>query len=144
MILDFGKDDEYNMKKGAIDMDLAGFKIFDFSEGTPYFSITKNGMTFSKAVTLKLGCPAYARLLINYDTKQVVLQACPEDTPRAVPFYREKANDIYSVRWNSRDLIATFERLFETTFENHGFRVEGAIVDDHMMLFDLNHAKALV
>lgn len=125
-------------------MDLTGFEVFDFSEGTPYFSITKNGMTFSKAVTLKLGRPTFARLLINAETKQVVLQACAEETPRAVPFYREKANEVYSVRWNSRDLIATFERLFGTTFENHGFRVEGALVDSQTMLFDLNHAKALV
>lgn len=125
-------------------MDLTGFTAFDFSEGTPYFSITKNGMTFSKAVTLKLGRPPYARLLINADTNQVVLQPCSKDTPQSVPFYREKANDIFSVRWSSRDLIATFERLFGTKFENHGFRVEGTIVDDNMMLFDLSQAKALV
>lgn len=125
-------------------MDLTGFKVFDFSEGVPYFSVTRNGLTFSKAVTLKMGCPTHARLLINPDTRQVVLQACPESTPRAVSFFREKGNDIYSVRWNSRDLIGTFERLFGTTFDNHGFRVEGALVDDQTMLFDLNYAKPLL
>ena len=125
-------------------MDLTGFTVFDFSEGVPYCSVTRNGLTFSIAVTLKLGCPSYARLLINYETRQVVLQACSENTQRAVPFYREKGNEIYSVRWSSRDLIATFERLLGTTFEKHGFRVEGALVDNQTMLFDLDNAKALL
>jgi len=141
---------KYNIQvKGCECMDLTGFKVFDFSEGVPYFSVTRNGMTFSKAVTLKLGCPSHVRLLINNEKKQVVLQACPENTPQSVPFYKEKGskekgNEVFSVRWNSRDLIATFERLFGTTFENHGFRVEGALIDEQMMLFDLNYAKALV
>ena len=130
--------------KGRVGMDLSGFKAFDFSEGIPYFSVTKNGLTFSKAVTLKLGCPAYARLLINADTRQVVLQSCSEETRYAVPFFRDRGKDIFSVRWNSRDLIATFERLFGTTFESRGFRVEGSLVDEETMLFDLNCAKELV
>lgn len=143
--LDMMSVNYYNLQvKGCEYMDLTGFKVFDFSEGVPYFSVTKNGLTFSKAVTLKLGCPSYVRLLINSETKQVVLQVCSENTPRSVSFYKEKGNDIFSVRWNSRDLIATFERLLGTTFENHGFRVEGALVDEQMMLFDLNFAKPLV
>ena len=83
--------------KGCENVDLTGFKAFDFSEGVPYFSVTKNGLTFSKAVTLKLGCPSYVRLLINSETKQVVLQVCSENTPRSVSFYKEKGNDIFSV-----------------------------------------------
>ena len=143
--LDAKTASHYNLQvKGCENVDLTGFKAFDFSEGVPYFSVTKNGLTFSKAVTLKLGCPSYVRLLINSETKQVVLQVCSENTPRSVSFYKEKGNDIFSVRWNSRDLIATFERLLGTTFENHGFRVEGALVDEQMMLFDLNFAKPLV
>ena len=35
-------------------MDLSGFSAFDFSEGVPYFSVTLNGLTFNKAVVLKL------------------------------------------------------------------------------------------
>lgn len=124
-------------------MDLSGFIVFDFSEGIPYFSVTRSGLTFSKAVTLKLGRPSHARLLINPETKQIVLQACSADMPRAVPFYRERKNEVLSVRWNSRDLIATIERMLGTTFEIQGIRVEGILIDDHTMLFDLNQAKTL-
>ena len=96
-------------------VDLSGFTAFDFSEGVPYCSITANGVTFNKAVTLKMGSPAYVRLLINGDSRQIILQACDEDTPRAVAFYRPKKNG-----------------------------VDGELVGDGMMLFDLNAAKTLV
>ena len=125
-------------------MDLTGFKAFDFTEGIPYFSVTRNGLTFSKAVTRKLGFPPYVRLLNNSETKQIALQVCTEEAPRSVSFYRDRGNDVYSVRWNSRDLIATLERLIGTSFESHGFRVEGVLIDDQTMLFDLNSAKELV
>ena len=70
-------------------MDLSGFTPFDFTEGVPYFSITQNGLTFNKAVTLKMGSPSYVRLLINESSRQIILQACPENAP----------NDMYPVFW---------------------------------------------
>ena len=71
-------------------MDLSGFAVFDFSEGIPYFSVTSNGVTFNRAVTLKLGTPAFVRLLINESTRQVALQVCDESTPKAVAFYKPR------------------------------------------------------
>lgn len=82
-------------------MDLSGFSAFDFSEGVPYFSVTLNGLTFNKAVVLKLGSPAYVRLLINEESRQVVLQVCEETTPKATTFYKPKKNGVLSVRWSS-------------------------------------------
>ena len=78
-------------------MDLSGFSAFDFSEGVPYFSITQNGLTFNKAVVLKLGSPAFVRFLINEETHQVALQVCEESAPKAVAFYRPKKNGVLSV-----------------------------------------------
>lgn len=124
-------------------MDLSGFAVFDFSEGIPYFSVTSNGVTFNRAVTLKLGTPAFVRLLINESTRQVALQVCDESTPKAVAFYKPKTNGVLSVRWNAQDLVATFKRLMESDLQ-HGFRVNGELVENGLMLFDLNTAKALV
>ena len=124
-------------------MDLSGFAVFDFSEGIPYFSVTSNGVTFNRAVTLKLGTPAFVRLLINESTRQVALQVCDESTPKAVAFYKPKTNGVLSVRWNAQDLVATFKRLMESDLQ-HGFRVNGDLVDNGLMVFDLNTAKALV
>lgn len=124
-------------------MDLSGFSVFDFSEGIPYFSVTSNGVTFNRAVTLKLGTPAFVRLLINESTRQVALQVCDESTPKAVAFYKPKTNGVLSVRWNAQDLVATFKRLMESDLQ-HGFRVNGELVESGLMVFDLNTAKALV
>ena len=124
-------------------MDLSGFAVFDFSEGIPYFSVTSNGVTFNRAVTLKLGTPAFVRLLINESTPQVALQVCDESTPKAVAFYKPKTNGVLSVRWNAQDLVATFKRLMESDLQ-HGFRVNGELVENGLMVFDLNTAKALV
>ena len=124
-------------------MDLSGFAVFDFSEGIPYFSVTSNGVTFNRAVTLKLGTPAFVRLLINESTRQVALQVCDESTPKAVAFYKPKTNGVLSVRWNARDLVATFKRLMESDLQ-HGFRVNGELVENGLMVFDLNTAKTLV
>lgn len=124
-------------------MDLSGFAVFDFSEGIPYFSVTSNGVTFNRAVTLKLGTPAFVRLLINESTRQVALQVCDESAPKAVAFYKPKTNGVLSVRWNAQDLVATFKRLMESDLQ-HGFRVNGELVENGLMVFDLNTAKALV
>ena len=124
-------------------MDLSGFAVFDFSEGIPYFSVTSNGVTFNRAVTMKLGTPAFVRLLINESTRQVALQVCDESTPKAVAFYKPKTNGVLSVRWNAQDLVATFKRLMESDLQ-HGFRVNGELVENGLMVFDLNTAKALV
>ena len=124
-------------------MDLSRFAVFDFSEGIPYFSVTSNGVTFNRAVTLKLGTPAFVRLLINESTRQVALQVYDESTPKAVAFYKPKTNGVLSVRWNAQDLVATFKRLMESDLQ-HGFRVNGELVENGLMVFDLNTAKTLV
>ena len=114
-------------------MDLSGFSAFDFSEGVPYFSVTLNGLTFNKAVVLKLGSPAYVRLLINEESRQVVLQVCEGTTPKATTFYKPKKNGVLSVRWSSQDLVATFKRLLENDFREHGigvFEVVGFRIGD--------------
>ena len=124
-------------------MDLSGFDVSASAEGIPYFSVTSNGVTFNRAVTLKLGTPAFVRLLINESTRQVALQVCDESTPKAVAFYKPKTNGVLSVRWNAQDLVATFKRLMESDLQ-HGFRVNGELVENGLMVFDLNTAKALV
>lgn len=123
-------------------MDLTGFSAFDFSQGAPYFSVTSNGVTFNKAVTLKLGAPAYVRLLINKETNQIALQVCDENAPQATAFYKAKKREVYSVRWNSQDLLAVFREMLNSDLL-HGFRVDGKMVGSDVMLFDLNEAKPL-
>lgn len=123
---------------------LDDFVVFDFNEGVPYLSITKNGVTFNKAVTLKLGTPRYVRLLINATKKNVAIQVCDENEEKAAQFYRPNAKDIFSVRWSGRDLLNTLRELLDDDLQNHGFRVDGVLLrGEHAMLFDLNKAVLL-
>ena len=123
---------------------LEGFSAFDFSEGVPYASFTQNGVTFNKSVTLKLGEPEYARFLINTDTKQVAIQACEADEKNATVFYRPKASGALSVRWNTRDLLITIERLMGWNFREISYRVDGLLLqDERAIVFDLSKATPL-
>ncbi len=58
-------------------MDLSGFSAFDFSEGVPYFSITQNGLTFNKAVVLKLGSPAASGYINSSGSTRLFLLRVP-------------------------------------------------------------------
>ena len=44
---------------------LDGFTAFNFDEGVPYVSVTRNGVTFNKAVVMKLNYPENVLLLIS-------------------------------------------------------------------------------
>ena len=113
-------------------MDLTNFRVFDFNEGLPYVSITSNGLTFNKSVIMKMNYPAYVRLLIN------------ETDARAVQFYKQNPRNILSVRFNSKDLINTIERICEWNLENTSYRVNGVIVPEaDLMLFNLSDATPM-
>lgn len=124
----------------VISMDLSAFKAFNFQEGVPYLSITDNGVTFNKAVTLKMGKPEYTVFLIDRVGKRVVLKACDENTPNAVKFFnKDRNNPILSVRWNSRDLLNTLSQLMGWDLSKTGYRIPGTFYQaDDLVLFDLN------
>ena len=69
---------------------LEKFKTFNFNEGIPYISITKNGIRFSKGVVMKLKYPQYVIFLINENSQQIALQVCDKKTPNATVFYKQK------------------------------------------------------
>ena len=123
---------------------LAGFKAFNFSEGVAYVSATNNGITFNRSVLLKLGCPTHVVLLINEDAKQIAVQACDESDENAVPFYKKKANDVLSVRWNSRDLMNNLSAMMGWDLNTKSYRVEGVLLkDENAILFDFSKASEL-
>lgn len=121
------------------------FKCFDFNEGVPYVSVTNNGLTFNKAVIMKMEYPAYVRLLINEKGKQMAIQKCNEGDEKAAQFFREKSNGVLSVRWNSKDLIQTIARLNGWDLTKESYRINGILIpEDSLMLFDLNEATVMV
>lgn len=126
-------------------IDLSKFKAFDFSEGVPYASITTNGMTFNKAVIMKLGYPNHVKLLIDEENMQMVVQVCSEQDDKSVQFYKEKANGVLSVRWNARDLMNTISRITGWDLKKFSYRVDGVLIQEqNLMLFDMKNAVTQV
>ena len=120
------------------------FKTFDFTEGVPYVSITRNGITFNKAVVMKLGCPAYAILLINDIDKQIAIQVSSEENNKAVPFYKEKKSGLISVRWNGKDLMNTITDMMQWDLDEKSYRVDWLLIkEENAMLFDFSQAKEI-
>ncbi|MBR4232609.1 MAG: hypothetical protein IKR95_05305 [Oscillospiraceae bacterium] len=125
---------------------LDGFTSFNFNEGVPYMSVTKNGLTFNKGVVLKLQCPEHVRFLINSETKQVALQCCEEGTQNAVEFFsgKKKESKILSIRWNGKDLLNTIKDLTGWNLSKDSYRVDGRLLpEEHAMLFNLSDAVLL-
>jgi len=125
---------------------LDGFVPFNFAEGVPYVSITKNGVTFNKGVIMKLQFPHYVRLLINTTAKQVALQACTEGMENAVPFCSEDKKDskVLSIRWNGKDLLNTLSDMMSWNLNASAYRIDGKLIQtDNAILFDFAEAKEL-
>lgn len=124
--------------------DFSDFSTFDFEEGVPYVSVTKNGITFNKGVVMKLGRPSRVVLLINSDSKQIAIRSCDEETPRSNAFYKENNRGVVSVRWNSRDLLSTLKDMMGWNLDLDSYRVEGTLLkEEGAMLFDFNRAEKM-
>lgn len=121
-----------------------GFKAFNFDEGVPYVSVTRNGVTFNRAVIMKLDYPTHIQLLINENTKQVAVLPCAESANNATSFYKEKRNNVVSVRYNGKDLLNTLKAMMEWNLEVDSYRIEGNhIKEENAMLFDFKTATKL-
>lgn len=125
-------------------MTLEGFVPFNFEEGVPYVSVTSNGVTFNKAVVLKLKSPSHAVLLFDDERKMMAVQACDEETPHAVQFYKAKASGVISVRWNTKDLLNTIQDMMGWDLDKMSYRIDGVLLKaENAMLFDLTRATEL-
>lgn len=125
-------------------MALENFVAFDFTEGAAYVSVTKNGLTFNKAVMSKLNLPRYATLLINGVDRQIAIQGYDFEIPRSVPFYKGTDNKPVSVRLSGKDLLNTIAEMMQWDLNNNSYRIDGKLLSaDRAVVFDLTQAKNL-
>ena len=129
-------------------MDMSGFEIYIPMQGrgTPCLSITENGVTFNARVTILLLFPEYVQLLVNRNSRQVVLRSCKENANGAIKFYKRKiqhGTDVYNVRLNSQSVKDIMMQLIGTTEIGYGFRVKGSLVEPGLVLFDMSNAKRI-
>lgn len=119
------------------------FKKVRLVSGFIYFSLTKNGLTFSRNAINQLGSPEYVRLLVNDKTKQVAIQVCDKNEKDKVKFVRD-GSDI--VRWNNKVFIDSLLKLINQDINKlpYGkiYRVGGEYIpQENAILFNLKDAK---
>lgn len=122
---------------------LDNFTAFNFNEGAPYVSVTKNGVTFNKGVVMKMKYPEHVLLLIDAEGKRIALQACSEDTPNATSFCSpdKKEGPILSIRWNGRDLLNTLRDMMGWDYTKESYKAEGKLIpEENAIIFELNNA----
>ena len=121
------------------------FTTFNFNEGVPYVTVTKNGVAFNKGVIMKLNYPTHVLLLINAVDKQIAIKACSSDNPNAIAFYNdEKKSNALTVRWNARDLLNTIKEITGWDYSKEGYKAAGTLIsEEQAMLFDLNNPEIL-
>ena len=125
-------------------LDISKFKLFDFTEGIPYISITENGITFSKGVVAKLGRPSRVELLINDVDKQFIIRACNINKTYSNAFYKESSKTKY-VRWNNKNLLMTIENIMGCDLSKYAYHVDGQYIsEEKAILFDLNNATKVI
>ena len=124
--------------------DISKFKIFDFTEGVPYISITGNGITFSNGVVAKLERPSRVELLINDVDKQFIIRACNINKTCSNAFYKENSKTKY-IRWNNKNLLMTIENIMDCDLSKYAYRVDGQYIgEEKAILFDLNNAAKVI
>ena len=121
------------------------FTTFNFNEGVPYVTVTKNGVAFNKGVIMKLNYPTHVLLLINAVNKQIAIKACSSDNPNAIAFYNdEKKSNALTVRWNARDLLNTIKEITGWDYSKEGYKAAGTLIsEEQAILFDLNNPEIL-
>ena len=85
---------------------LDNFKPRKLIVGSPFISITVNGISLNKSAIAKLEYAEYVRILINEDDKELAIQICDENDPNKESFVKpEKKEETQYVRWNNREFI---------------------------------------
>lgn len=129
-------------ERGHIMSILEGFKTKKLVIGSPYLTVTDNGVSFNKSALDKLGYAEFVKLLINEETHMVALQVCDENDPDKIGFLKGKSKDTPNVRWNYHDFVVQLQGWMKgTEFEGIGFKVPGQFYsEENVLLFNFQEA----
>lgn len=123
--------------------DLSTFKKYYVTSGSPSISITKNGITFSKAAIMKLNRAPFVTLLIDDDQRLMAVRKAEDGEDGSTSFFTSKKK-VISVRWNNRELLTTMSQMMDWELEKGGFRVQAEYdKENEALFFDLNEAVPL-
>lgn len=122
---------------------LEGFRPYIVAPGSVSISFSKNGLGVSKAAVAKLRNSQFVKILLDNENNRLALQICDDNDPAATEF--AKSSKPEGVRWNTKDLVQTIQRMLGKPIGNKElYRVDGIYIDDPdypALIFDLNEAE---
>ena len=89
---------------------LEGFEPLVIASGTPYITVTRNGVAFNKPVLEKMERADFVQFFIDRNGRRFAICPCGKDEINAIKFYRGR--DLSDgVRMNNSDLRETLAGL---------------------------------
>lgn len=94
---------------------LQGFNEVTLSKplGKTSMTVTNTTVRFNKATAAALGYPAYVKVLVNEQTKQVALAVCTGRETNALKFSKPEGKQIASVTVKDDAVLAAVQQFFE-------------------------------
>ena len=117
---------------------LDSFKPRKLVAGSPFISITDNGVSLNKSAVDRLEYAEYVKILVDEDGKRLAIQICESDDADKTPFVNaSKGKEAQYVRWNNREFIKQLLSWAPNDeLMRNGFKVPGEYLqDDRAFLF---------
>lgn len=125
---------------------LDSFKPRKLVVGSPYISITENGVSLNKSTIDRLEYAEYVKILIDEDNRRLAIQVCDSDDPDKTSFVNAtKKKDAQYVRWNNREFIKQLLAWAPNEdLKENGFKVPGEYLsEEKAFLFVFSKAVPL-
>lgn len=106
---------------------LDSFKPRKLIAGSPFISITENGISLNKSAIFRLDYAEYVKILIDEEAHELAIQICGPDDPNKESFIKpEKKEEAQYVRWNNREFIKQLiDWAPREELKKPGFKVPG-------------------
>ena len=125
---------------------LDSFKPKKLIVGSPFISITLNGVSLNKSAVARLEYAEYVRILIDEDAKELAVQICNENDPNKESFVKlGKKDEVQYVRWNNREFTKQLLNWApREELKQSGFKVPGEFFpDEKVFIFAFDEAVSL-
>lgn len=111
---------------------LDSFKPRKLVVGSPYLSVTANGVSLNKSAIDRLEYAEFVKLLIDEEGKRLAIQISDSDDQDKVPFVNPgKKRDAQYVRWNNREFTKQLLNWAPNLeLKEKGFKVPGQYYQD--------------
>ncbi len=111
---------------------LDSFKPRKLVVGSPYLSVTANGVSLNKSAIDRLEYAEFVKLLIDEEGKRLAIQISDSDEQDKVPFVNpNKKKEAQYVRWNNREFTKQLLNWAPNPeLKDKGFKVPGQYYQD--------------